>query len=128
MDRPYEPAFANPIGFCHKQNRRIGKCLQNHAKDAINKPMSEQNGIVEITTIKVGVGGREFEFTPEEIRKLKNVIDSLIGPGAAVPVHIPVYIPTPYTPTWNQPIWVNTHTEQWPTFWSTSGSCLSISS
>ncbi len=69
--------------------------------------------LVKVTLIKVKIGSREIELTPDEARRLSEVLNDLIGPKTVQPVYIPVQ---PY-PKWNEPFWVNPNVEPWPNHW-----------
>ena len=78
----------------------------------------DKSDCVEVTEIKIRIGNREIVLTPGEARTLRDVLNDLIGPGAAEPVYIPYPIQTqPLTSPWHEPIWVNPNTEPFPNKW-----------
>lgn len=73
---------------------------------------------VKIELIRISIGNKVIEITPEEARKLYAELHSLVGPHPAEPIYIPHYIPTTHpAPFWEQPIYCNPNQEPFPDRW-----------
>lgn len=73
---------------------------------------------VKIELIRVSIGKRVIDLTPEEARRLYAELHPLVGPHPAEPVYVPQYRPGTPLPYWESPIYCNPNTEPFPDRWT----------
>ena len=72
---------------------------------------------VQVTQLKIRIGGREIELTPEEARKLYAALDELVGTKEVVKIY----------PSYPYPIWINANDIQNPN-WTITPDVIATSS
>lgn len=80
----------------------------------------EKDDLVKVVKIKIRVGQKELELTPEELRGLRDVINDVIGPCPLDPIYFPpeTTSPRPFDPYPSSPFYCDPNSEYWPCGWA----------
>lgn len=79
----------------------------------------DKDNLVKVVKVKIHVGQKEIELTPEELRGLREVINEVIGPHPLEPIYVPVWAtpPRPLDPYPSSPVYCDPNSEYWPCGW-----------